>query len=290
MSNSIAIVEADAVAVSIARARAALAEAKTLQETKHVLDTAAAAEIYARRQKLGEEAQKLAYGIKVEALRKLGEMLAATERNTGARGARKSAVPPGNHAPTLADLGLTKKESFTAQRLAALPEEDFRQVREGHMSVKRAIAPSRSDNNADKSAVTRSNRTQSTPPAPQMTPAGEDVSGISRADAMADAEQLLADLQREIEELQARIAALTADDDAKAQVEKALRLQQQAERARDDALDSAAQMQSRVNWLEHELRRMAQILGIAGRPIREVFPALEALLRQTGAINMRNAA
>lgn len=132
-----AVVETDAVVATMNRARAALAEAKTIQQTKRIVDAAAAAEIYARRQKLGEEASEMALSIKVEALRKLGEMLTASPKAKGARtvgGGGFSGgtvlVPPEETAPTLADLGLTKKESAVAQKLAALPESEFR-AREG---------------------------------------------------------------------------------------------------------------------------------------------------------------
>jgi len=119
------------------------------------------------------------------------------------------------------------------------------------------------------------------PPAPQITPAGEDVSDISRADAAGDVEQLLADLQREIEELQAQIDAL-AQDGAKAQVLQAVRLQQQAERARDDAMDSAARSQSREKWAMQQLRRCGKALGIADDP-RRIAPAVEDLARAAQA-------
>jgi len=41
--------------------------------------------------------------------------------------------------PTLADLGLTKKQSFLAQKLAALPPEVLEQVKAGLASITKAI-------------------------------------------------------------------------------------------------------------------------------------------------------
>lgn len=138
--NAVALIEADAVVVSMMRASSALAQAQTIQQTKKIVDVAHAAEIYAKRQKLGEEAMGMAASIKVEALRKLGEMLKATPRAKGEILRGSISVPRGNDADTLAELGLTKKESAVAQKLAALPEEDFNQVRDGHVSIAKAIA------------------------------------------------------------------------------------------------------------------------------------------------------
>jgi len=147
MKSNIAVIEADSVIVSMQRASLALVEAKTIQQTKKIMDVAAAAEIYARRQKLGQEAEDLAASIKVEALRKLGEMLQTAPKARGAKtvgGDKRSggtvSAPPEDDAPTLADLGLTKKESAVAQKLAALPEAEFQQVRDGHVAVSKAIA------------------------------------------------------------------------------------------------------------------------------------------------------
>jgi hypothetical protein len=60
----------------------------------------------------------------LEAMRRVGEMLRETDRATGAAGigVSKSAVPEKYH--TQPEIGLTKKESALAQKLAALPPED----------------------------------------------------------------------------------------------------------------------------------------------------------------------
>lgn len=141
MSNLI-VIESDSVVVSMKRASMALAEAITISQTKKIMDVAAAAEIYAKRQHLSEEAEQMAATVKVEALRKLGEMLQAAPKATGAKGVGPIAVPKENRntAPTLSELGLTKKESAVAQKLAALPEKSFQQVRDGHITVAKAIA------------------------------------------------------------------------------------------------------------------------------------------------------
>lgn len=81
----------------------------------------------------------MAATVKVEALRKLGEMLQAAPKAKARFDGTKS-VPSRNEAQSLSELGLTKKESAVAQKLAALPEKSFQQVRDGHVTVAKAIA------------------------------------------------------------------------------------------------------------------------------------------------------
>ena len=142
MKTDIAIIESDSVIVSMMRANSALAGAVTVSQTKKIMDVARAAEIYAKRQHLSDEAIGQATSVKVEAMRKLGEILLATPKNIGAKG---SVVPNRNRAnlddaPTLDELGLTKKESAVAQKIAALPEKAFEQVRAGSLTIAKAIA------------------------------------------------------------------------------------------------------------------------------------------------------
>lgn len=124
---------ADAAIARIDRARTLLAEAKSMIDVKQVVDMAAAAEVYAKRQKLSDEAIGYAHSIKIDALTRLGEMLKATPKNIGAAaGGKKDAprgsiVEPRDTTPTLADLGIDKKVSMVAQQLANLPD-DMRQA------------------------------------------------------------------------------------------------------------------------------------------------------------------
>lgn len=129
----------DTVIIRLEAARTALAEAKSIQQTKAIADVAAAAEIYAKRQKLGEEAIDYAHAVKIEALRRLGELLKDTPKSK-ARFDGTGKEPSKNDALTLADMGLDKKTSSIAQKLATLPAKDFEEVREGHKSIGQAIA------------------------------------------------------------------------------------------------------------------------------------------------------
>lgn len=149
--------QTDIVLQRLDTARNALAEAKTIQETKRIVDIAAAAEILAKRQKLGEEAVQYATSIKVEALAQLGRMLKETPKNTGARligGSETysggSKVLPPDDTPTLAEMGLDKKTSKLAQDIAALPEEQLEAVKTGVMALSKAQKEVSKMRNAEK--------------------------------------------------------------------------------------------------------------------------------------------
>jgi len=123
------------------RASQMLAEATTIQQAKGLKDLALTAQDWARRKGLGEEAIQHCRKYALLAERKMGEMLAQTPRAEGGRPAKTSNAQVLVSAPTLSDLGLTKRESAEAQKLAALPEPVFHEVVEGKRSVAEAIAP-----------------------------------------------------------------------------------------------------------------------------------------------------
>jgi hypothetical protein len=85
---------------------------------------AIAAEVYAKRQKLGKESIDYAHTVIVDAKALLGEFWKATKKakgggpGTGKKGRKKASVPVGNRCsespPTVAELGLTKKETSEA--------------------------------------------------------------------------------------------------------------------------------------------------------------------------------
>lgn len=145
--------ERDLVLARLDAARQALSEAKTLQETKVIADLARAAEVYARRQGMAQEAIESAHAIQVEALRKLGAILRRRPKAQGTRGQLKgtkdgsgaTAVigPEPQRAPSYASVGLDHRTAGIAQGLADLPEAEFEQVRQGDVSVRHAIVAAR---------------------------------------------------------------------------------------------------------------------------------------------------
>ncbi len=247
--NQVSVIESDAVVATMNRARLALAEAKTIQETKRIVDAAAAAEIYAKRQRLGEETSDLALSIKVEALRKLGEMLADKPKQAGARGTAgpgrgKNGVAarnPVSEAPTLSDLGLTKKESAVAQKLAALSDDEFQQVRTGAVTVAKAIAAVDATKRANENGVAARNPVSAkrkVEPAPR--------------DELEDAVQALTE---ENERLMAENDTLrrAADPEAVAKIEQLKGYISTVESQRDDWMNQCAQLKREVKRLQRQL-------------------------------------
>ena len=137
--------QTDLVVSNLETARNALATAHTIQAKKQVLDIAQAAKTYARRQKLGEEIERKATAIIVEAKKQIGEKLTRTPRNTGTRVAGKNIggtiVLPPNETPTLEELGLTKRESTEAQTVYLLSVEEpelYSKVENSELTVSKA--------------------------------------------------------------------------------------------------------------------------------------------------------
>jgi hypothetical protein len=109
-------------------ARDALAECKSIDEVKDWSDRAAATQAYAKMAK-DKSLEVDAAEIRIRAERRLGEMLAEQKAthglNQGAKGIGTSAVPSGNRTPTLAEVGIDKKLSARAQKIAAVPKAEF---------------------------------------------------------------------------------------------------------------------------------------------------------------------
>lgn len=114
--------------VKLEGAGRALAEARTLDEVKHVHDIATAAAEYARAARLGLEAQNHAAEIKLRAERKAGELLRGLERATP-QTARIvfNAKHDTEYATVLEDTNTTRLDAHRWQKIAALPDETFEQ-------------------------------------------------------------------------------------------------------------------------------------------------------------------
>ncbi len=106
----------------------ALAEAKTLDDVKHIMDIAEAARTYARAAKLGLEAANHAAEVKLRAERKAGELLGQLKRAPAGRPAENTRQPVGNFSEYRQTLEETSVEERTAQRwqaAATVPADIF---------------------------------------------------------------------------------------------------------------------------------------------------------------------
>jgi N6-adenosine-specific RNA methylase IME4 len=113
------------------QARHALAAAKAVDDVKDILDKAEAMRIYAKRAE-NRDLEIDAAEIRMFAERRLGQMIAAQKATVGLnRGVRGSKVsgsekePVMDDRPKLADIGISKKLSSRAQKMAAVPPEKF---------------------------------------------------------------------------------------------------------------------------------------------------------------------
>ncbi|MFH0871665.1 MAG: MT-A70 family methyltransferase [bacterium] len=124
----------------LSRAAQMLERASTIQEAHELKGKFLVAAEWANQMHLGSEAVQKARAYALRAERKMGEMLRETERAKGTDVAGRKNIDgdrqlPSNPPPTLSDLGLTKRESAEAQRLAAIPEPLFEEVASGAKSI-----------------------------------------------------------------------------------------------------------------------------------------------------------
>jgi hypothetical protein len=121
----------------------AIALASNPEEINKVLALMDAAVAYAKRfYKDQQDIIQRAKGLKLQAERKLGELLRTMPKASAGRPVEigSKAEPINRGAPTLAEIGIDKKTSMRAQRLAALPEQKFAAVMAGEIPVAKAIA------------------------------------------------------------------------------------------------------------------------------------------------------
>ena len=118
-----------------------LAEANTIQAARELKALALTAAEYAQQMKLGEQAILSAKGYALEAERKMGQMLKEMaekgERRTEGGDQRSDSAEESGRV-TLANINVTPKESFNAQKLASLSEEAFAELKAGKVTRKAA--------------------------------------------------------------------------------------------------------------------------------------------------------
>lgn len=131
-------------------AKYALAEAKAVDEVKHIHDVSAAMKAYARQAK-DKQMEIDASEIRIRAERRLGEMIreqketvglnrGGGEPGIGRRGKECGATEePHSYKPTLSDAGIDKKLSARSQQIAAIPEDEFESTLAEHREQQQAV-------------------------------------------------------------------------------------------------------------------------------------------------------
>lgn len=170
-------------------ARKAIAEAKRVDEIKLIRDQGAQLAAAARVAN-DTEMVSSATEIQMRATIRLGELLKETEK----------AKPPGSNqhkhrfrdstkAPTLAERGISKKLSSTAQRLASLPKAQVEQVITAARAASAEVtAAALLGTSPPKKAIDRS----ATDTTPAVVPMGKPKSQWDRAQDVMDAVKILA--------------------------------------------------------------------------------------------------
>jgi hypothetical protein len=120
----------DGALIQLDRAQLALAECKTAMEAKQVSDIAEAARVYFERINASVETVNRAAEIRTLAERQMGAFLKEMPKAKGCEHGGRASIDgsraePSNSPATLAEIGITKKQSSTAQKLASIPTEEF---------------------------------------------------------------------------------------------------------------------------------------------------------------------
>ena len=143
------VVRRDQVVRRLHEAEHALSFALGLDQVRLVLDVAAAQQVFAQRQRLGEEVIGHAHAIKVHALARLGDLLKEMPKAQGGqKGGRGRKIDgsrrePSISPPSLRELGIDKRTSMLAQQLAALPTETRRSIAQRELKLGEAVRRAR---------------------------------------------------------------------------------------------------------------------------------------------------
>ncbi len=127
--------------VMLSKARRMIAEAATIHDIKDIRDKAELIRGYAKKKGVAQEIIVDASAIKLEAERKLGQLLRKTPLAKAATGKRQTNKDHRSHDATgpvrLCDLGVTKSDSSRSQRIAKLPQATFNRYIKEHVEAGR---------------------------------------------------------------------------------------------------------------------------------------------------------
>lgn len=131
--------------VLLERAKAALAEATSIEEVLEIRDQVSAFKAYAQKKKLGEEHIRLVNEMLFRAQRRLGEFTHAMDKAPSGRAAvrARDSSPSGGletKAAALKAAGVKKQDASRCEAIAAIPEKQFEaEVQVPGATVKRLV-------------------------------------------------------------------------------------------------------------------------------------------------------
>lgn len=107
------------------RAYGEVESARTIDEVRDIRDRADAARQYARAAGYSREITNMCAEIKLRAERKAGSLLAEMPKHPAGRPPENRSQPETNLPPKLADIGVSKNQSYRWQQAAAVPDDVF---------------------------------------------------------------------------------------------------------------------------------------------------------------------
>lgn len=124
------------------RAEVALNDASSILVVKELLDQGAAVSVWAERHGIAAANRARLDRFILNAERRLGQLLATMPKAEGGRPSDETSntASPVSATPTLKSLGITKRLSSEAQKLAKLPAERFAAILAGELTRKQAMA------------------------------------------------------------------------------------------------------------------------------------------------------
>lgn len=190
-------------------AAVALAECKRVDEVKGWADKAAALAEYAR-QAQDRHLEIDAGEIRIRAERRLGQLLAEAEKHPGGRpetGPDRGPVLAEDKPKTLKESGISKNLSSRAQKIAAVPDEEFES----------AVKDWRADTEAARGRVVA--RLESAGEAALVSGGGKDIPrDLGPSVARESASDEVAELRAMVRELAGQVEALQQDNESMARV------------------------------------------------------------------------
>lgn len=237
----------------------ALAECKAVDEVKAWADKAAAMQAYGRMAK-DKSLEVDAAEIRIRAERRLGEMLAAQKAdgglNRGTRGQLAGKSESGDvlavvsddrqkTVPTLASAGISKDLSSRAQKLAAIPEQEFEET----------LGEWRDNVKAEGARVTA-----------KLVHAGERALQEQESEYFGPSEEEIAQAQADADADNARlIEIINADDPLADALKEVARLKAQlavTELQRDGYMNQCAQARNMLKRAHNQIARLQKMQNV----------------------------